>query len=73
MRNYPPMHDRKRAALTNEERREILSLAPSMRELSTIMRMNPETIMNITTPYGRACAPTIERVRARLAELRASK
>jgi len=67
------MHNRKRAELTEQERREILSLAPSMRELSTIMRMNPETIMNITTPYGRACAPTIDRVRARLVELRAER
>jgi len=73
MRKLEPRYNRKRASLTDEERREIHELAASMAARAVLLRMNPETVANIITPYGRACGATIERVRARLAELRENK
>lgn len=67
-----PEHFRKQAELTEEERRAIRALAPSNKELGRVLGMSPVTVANILTPYGRACSSTIERVRAKLTELKSA-
>ncbi len=68
-----PTHNRKQAELTPDERREIRALAPTNKQLGRLLNMSPVTLANILTPYGKACETTIERVRAKLAELTASR
>ena len=70
-RTFAPRFDRRPAMLTDAERQQLRRIGTSARERAKLLGMNAETVADLLSPYGRAQVDTVERVRARLAELAA--
>ena len=59
--------------LTTAERWQIIALAPVRGDCAKMLGCADETLAELLSPYGRVRASTLARIRARLAEVTASR